>query len=97
MGELVNHTSEAALKPYVVKITGPLLRAVGDRLPGMVKKSIVETLRLSGLSISSSAAAVANLGIIRGSSCDHRGCTPQDGLKIQFPMWVKLIQSFFAT
>jgi len=45
MGELVDHTTEAALKPYVVKITGPLLRIVGDRFPGTVKKAIVETLR----------------------------------------------------
>ena len=45
LGELVNHTSEAALKPYVVKITGPLIRIVGDRFPGTVKKAIVDTLK----------------------------------------------------
>lgn len=45
LGELVNHTTEAALKPYVVKITGPLIRIVGDRFPGTVKKAIVDTLK----------------------------------------------------
>merc|ERR1719335_1554883 len=44
LGELVKHTTEAALKPYVVKITGPLIRIVGDRFPGTVKKAIVDTL-----------------------------------------------------
>eukprot|EP00928_Gymnodinium_smaydae_P040622 TRINITY_DN27536_c0_g1_i1.p1 TRINITY_DN27536_c0_g1~~TRINITY_DN27536_c0_g1_i1.p1 ORF type:complete len:2758 (+),score=657.28 TRINITY_DN27536_c0_g1_i1:496-8274(+) len=45
LGELVDHTSEAALKPYVVKITGPLIRIVGDRFPSTVKKAIVDTLK----------------------------------------------------
>lgn len=45
LGELVDHTSEAALKPFVVKITGPLIRIVGDRFPGTVKKAIVDTLK----------------------------------------------------
>lgn len=45
LGELVNHTTEEALKPYVVKITGPLIRIVGDRFPGSVKKAIVDTLK----------------------------------------------------
>uniref|UniRef100_A0A7S4VLQ0 TOG domain-containing protein n=1 Tax=Alexandrium monilatum TaxID=311494 RepID=A0A7S4VLQ0_9DINO len=45
LGELVGHTSEEALKPYVVKITGPLIRIVGDRFPGTVKKAIVDTLK----------------------------------------------------
>merc|ERR1712050_419412 len=31
LGGLVNHTTAPALKPYVVKITGPLIRIVGDR------------------------------------------------------------------
>lgn len=44
LGELVTHTSEQALKPYVVKITGPLIRIVGDRFPGPVKRAIVDTL-----------------------------------------------------
>lgn len=45
LGELVDHTTEEALKPYVVKITGPLIRIVGDRFPGTVKKAIVDTLK----------------------------------------------------
>jgi len=45
LGELVDHTTEAALKPYVVRITGPLIRIVGDRFPGTVKKAIVDTLK----------------------------------------------------
>jgi len=45
LGELVDHTTEQALKPYVVKITGPLIRIVGDRFPGTVKKAIVDTLK----------------------------------------------------
>jgi hypothetical protein len=45
LGELVDHTSETALKPYVVKITGPLIRIVGDRFPGTVKRAIVDTLK----------------------------------------------------
>lgn len=45
LGELVTHTTEQALKPYVVKITGPLIRIVGDRFPGTVKKAIVDTLK----------------------------------------------------
>eukprot|EP00930_Biecheleria_cincta_P034269 TRINITY_DN23698_c0_g1_i1.p1 TRINITY_DN23698_c0_g1~~TRINITY_DN23698_c0_g1_i1.p1 ORF type:complete len:2738 (+),score=614.06 TRINITY_DN23698_c0_g1_i1:451-8214(+) len=45
LGELVDHTTEEALKPYVVKITGPLIRIVGDKFPGSVKKAIVDTLK----------------------------------------------------
>eukprot|EP00927_Polykrikos_kofoidii_P038654 TRINITY_DN33056_c0_g1_i1.p1 TRINITY_DN33056_c0_g1~~TRINITY_DN33056_c0_g1_i1.p1 ORF type:complete len:2747 (+),score=558.46 TRINITY_DN33056_c0_g1_i1:885-8243(+) len=45
LGEIVDHISEAAAKPYVVKITGPLIRIVGDRLSSTVKKAIVDTLR----------------------------------------------------
>ncbi|CAK9099082.1 Protein ILITYHIA [Durusdinium trenchii] len=45
LGELVDHTTEKALAPYAVKITGPLIRIVGDKFPGSVKKAIVEALR----------------------------------------------------
>ncbi|CAE7661943.1 ILA [Symbiodinium sp. CCMP2592] len=45
LGELVNHTTEKALAPYAVKITGPLIRIVGDKFPGNVKKAIVDTLQ----------------------------------------------------
>jgi len=43
--ELVDHTTEKALKPWVVKITGPLIRVVGDKYPGSVKKAILDTLK----------------------------------------------------
>jgi hypothetical protein len=36
LGELVAVTSEEALKPYVVQITGPLIRIIGDRFPSQV-------------------------------------------------------------
>merc|ERR1719215_197235 len=45
LGELVDHTEEAALKPYVVRLTGPLIRIVGDKFPGTVKEAIVDTLK----------------------------------------------------
>eukprot|EP00929_Paragymnodinium_shiwhaense_P086899 TRINITY_DN47277_c0_g2_i1.p1 TRINITY_DN47277_c0_g2~~TRINITY_DN47277_c0_g2_i1.p1 ORF type:complete len:2755 (+),score=912.30 TRINITY_DN47277_c0_g2_i1:113-8377(+) len=43
--ELVDHTSEKALEPYVRKITGPLIRIVGDRFPSSLKEAIVDTLK----------------------------------------------------
>eukprot|EP00397_Hematodinium_sp_SG-2012_P000197 GEMP01000197.1.p1 GENE.GEMP01000197.1~~GEMP01000197.1.p1 ORF type:complete len:2522 (+),score=547.28 GEMP01000197.1:66-7568(+) len=46
LGELVDHTTEEALKPYVVKITGPLIRIVGDRFSSEIKSAIADTLRL---------------------------------------------------
>lgn len=36
LGELVDLTTEEALKPFVVQITGPLIRIVGDRFPSQV-------------------------------------------------------------
>ena len=44
LGELVDHTTEQALRPFVVKITGPLIRIVGDRFMSSVKLAIVDTL-----------------------------------------------------
>ena len=44
LGELVNHITEEALKPFVVKITGPLIRIVGDRFAANVKLAIIGTL-----------------------------------------------------
>ena len=44
LGELVDLTSEEALKPFVVQITGPLIRIVGDRFPSPIKAAILVTL-----------------------------------------------------
>jgi len=44
LGELVDLTSAAALRPFVIKITGPLIRIVGDRFPWQVKVAILQTL-----------------------------------------------------
>ncbi|KAJ7561862.1 hypothetical protein O6H91_03G044500 [Diphasiastrum complanatum] len=44
LGELINVTSEIALKPFVVPITGPLIRIIGDRFPWQVKSAILGTL-----------------------------------------------------
>ncbi|GBG27991.1 eIF-2-alpha kinase activator GCN1 [Hondaea fermentalgiana] len=44
LGELVDLTSPAALRPFVIKITGPLIRIVGDRFPWQVKVAILQTL-----------------------------------------------------
>lgn len=46
LGELVQATSEAALKPMVVQMSGPLIRIIGDRFPWQVKAAIVRTLLL---------------------------------------------------
>ncbi|KAL5990286.1 eIF-2-alpha kinase activator GCN1 [Asimina triloba] len=44
LGELVEVTSEYALKEFVVPITGPLIRIIGDRFPWQVKSAILATL-----------------------------------------------------
>lgn len=44
LGELVDLTTEEALKPFVVQITGPLIRIVGDRFPSQIKAAILVTL-----------------------------------------------------
>lgn len=46
IGEAVGLTSAAALKKYVIQITGPLIRIVGDRFPSAVKVAILHTLTL---------------------------------------------------
>lgn len=46
LGELVILTSQEALSSFVVKITGPLIRIVGDRFPSSVKTAILNTLGL---------------------------------------------------
>jgi len=44
LGELVDLTSEPCLKPYIVKLTGPLIRIAGDRFPWEVKLAILRTI-----------------------------------------------------
>ncbi|KAK9804294.1 hypothetical protein WJX72_005256 [[Myrmecia] bisecta] len=46
LGELVDVTSEEALRPFVVQITGPLIRIIGDRFPWQIKAAILHTLGL---------------------------------------------------
>jgi len=46
LSDLVTLTSESALSPFVIKITGPLIRIVGDRFPATVKQAILNTLYL---------------------------------------------------
>ena len=46
IGELVDVTSLKYLQPFLIKITGPLIRIVGDRFPPEVKAAILHTLGL---------------------------------------------------
>ncbi|KAG2194137.1 hypothetical protein INT47_004207 [Mucor saturninus] len=46
IGDLIDRTSAAALKPFVTQITGPLIRILGDRYPAEVKAAILQTLIL---------------------------------------------------
>ncbi|KAG7381488.1 eIF-2-alpha kinase activator GCN1 [Phytophthora pseudosyringae] len=46
LGELVELSSSPALRPYLIKLTGPLIRIAGDRFPGHVKAAILQTLEI---------------------------------------------------
>uniref|UniRef100_K3WKL7 TOG domain-containing protein n=1 Tax=Globisporangium ultimum (strain ATCC 200006 / CBS 805.95 / DAOM BR144) TaxID=431595 RepID=K3WKL7_GLOUD len=46
LGELVLLSSATALRPYLIKLTGPLIRIAGDRFPGHVKAAILQTLEI---------------------------------------------------
>ncbi|CAM8895066.1 unnamed protein product [Rhodiola kirilowii] len=46
LGELLEVTSEKALKEFVIPITGPLIRIIGDRFPWQVKSAILSTLSI---------------------------------------------------
>ncbi|CAH9129951.1 unnamed protein product [Cuscuta epithymum] len=46
LGELIEVTSEEALKEFVIPITGPLIRIIGDRFPWQVKSAILSTLTI---------------------------------------------------
>lgn len=44
LGHLVRRTSLQALQPFVIQITGPLIRVVGDKFNPNVKSAILQTL-----------------------------------------------------
>ena len=44
LGELIEVTGEDSLKPFVVQITGPLIRIIGDRFPWQTKAAILKTM-----------------------------------------------------
>ena len=44
LGHIVNRTSLEALKPFVIQITGPLIRVIGDKFNTNVKTAILKTL-----------------------------------------------------
>ncbi|KAH8929690.1 ARM repeat-containing protein [Atractiella rhizophila] len=44
LGDVVERTSEGAIKAFVVQLTGPLIRIIGDRFPAPVKTAILNTL-----------------------------------------------------
>jgi len=46
LGDLIALTSEDAMKPFLIQITGPLIRIIGDRFPWQVKAAILRTLHL---------------------------------------------------
>jgi len=46
LGELVDACSEPALKPFVVQVTGPLIRIAGDRLAPGTRAALLATLGL---------------------------------------------------
>ncbi|XVF57046.1 hypothetical protein PTKIN_Ptkin06aG0171600 [Pterospermum kingtungense] len=46
LGELIQVTSEQSLKEFVIPITGPLIRIIGDRFPWQVKSAILSTLSI---------------------------------------------------
>ena len=46
LGEIVEACSEAALRPFVVQITGPLIRIAGDRLAPGTRAALLSTLGL---------------------------------------------------
>ncbi|KAL5566833.1 hypothetical protein UlMin_029997 [Ulmus minor] len=46
LGELIEVTTEKTLKEFVIPITGPLIRIIGDRFPWQVKSAILSTLTI---------------------------------------------------
>lgn len=46
LGEAIKLSSKESLQVNVVAITGPLIRAVGERFVGNVKAAVIETLAI---------------------------------------------------
>jgi hypothetical protein len=46
MGEVIALSTDVALKPSVIHITGPLIRILGDRYGPNVKVAVLDTLTL---------------------------------------------------
>ncbi|KAM7532155.1 hypothetical protein LguiB_035565 [Lonicera macranthoides] len=46
LGELIEVTSEKSLRDFVIPVTGPLIRIIGDRFPWQVKSAILSTLTI---------------------------------------------------
>ncbi|KAK4356440.1 hypothetical protein RND71_025411 [Anisodus tanguticus] len=46
LGDLIEVTSEKTLKEFVIPITGPLIRIIGDRFPWQVKSAILSTMSI---------------------------------------------------
>ncbi|KAL9647140.1 hypothetical protein ABK040_004856 [Willaertia magna] len=46
IGDLIQLTNAKSLSPFVIKITGPLIRVLGDRFPWQVKAAILQTTSL---------------------------------------------------
>ncbi|EPS58996.1 hypothetical protein M569_15816, partial [Genlisea aurea] len=46
LGELIELTSDKALREFAIPITGPLIRIIGDRYPWQVKSAILSTLSI---------------------------------------------------
>jgi hypothetical protein len=44
LGNIVDRTCLEALKPFVIQITGPLIRVIGDKFNPNVKTAILKTL-----------------------------------------------------
>jgi hypothetical protein len=44
LADVLQVTSSAALRPYLVKLTGPLIRVLGDRFAAPVKSAVLEAL-----------------------------------------------------
>ena len=45
LGELIQYTDDAQLKPFIMQITGPLIRIVGEKFSAQVKAAILDDLR----------------------------------------------------